>query len=544
MQKYFSSRPTARIAAAATSVALLLGALPQASAQTKLTHYSDVRAGDWFEASAEALLNMGALERSEPQLRPNDPGLRAEMAKLLVLVNDMDLIRPSFSNFDDVRTWAWYYAYVETAANAGWLKGDQDCYRNTRPCTARPLSSVNRAEAAALLVRAFESNRTGDAPVFPDNNIEQWYYEPIQIAADHCILVGDDVTGRVRPGSTMNRAEMVVMFHRASQNLEYGVDCSRTQPQPEEATIESIVALDANTIRITFDMAVNEARVEDESRYDVESIDNGRSINILSATRINDRTVELGLQSDLDNGIFFRVTATNLLTAQGVLFSDSGLVRFVSDIDATPEISDVEVRAGSRIRLTFTADLDADRSEDESRYTVRATASGTIAVRSAIQVDDRTVELTLGQTLANQTSYTVEVSGLRSSAGTVFSDSATFLNDTGNVSFRVTLLGANETPPIVTSASGTGSFTLTANGLVYDITVKDLTGTFVAAHFHRGLAGVAGPVVRAIAFTGNRATGTWVLAADERQDLLAGRLYVNVHTDVYPNGEIRAQLIP
>ncbi len=110
-------------------------------------------------------------------------------------------------------------------------------------------------------------------------------------------------------------------------------------------------------------------------------------------------------------------------------------------------------------------------------------------------------------------------------------------------SFMATLTPGQETFAVVSDGSGQGSFALNGNRLDYDITVSGLTTAITAAHFHSAMPGVAGSPVETITFSGNRATGTWNMTTSERADLLAGRLYVNVHTTRYPDGEIRGQIM-
>jgi hypothetical protein len=115
--------------------------------------------------------------------------------------------------------------------------------------------------------------------------------------------------------------------------------------------------------------------------------------------------------------------------------------------------------------------------------------------------------------------------------------------------FTATLTGDQENPAVTTSATGTGSFTLTSAGLEFSVTVEGLTLT--AAHFHNGAVGVNGGVVRGITsdFTGNTASGIWTstdageeLTPELIVELLAGNLYVNVHTAANGGGEIRGQV--
>ncbi|MDO8649123.1 MAG: CHRD domain-containing protein [Candidatus Peregrinibacteria bacterium] len=109
--------------------------------------------------------------------------------------------------------------------------------------------------------------------------------------------------------------------------------------------------------------------------------------------------------------------------------------------------------------------------------------------------------------------------------------------------FLAVLTGSEQVPQVETGAKGTGVFVLDGSDLQYAITVSGLTGPIIAAHFHQAIPGESGPAVEAITFEGLHAQGRWVgLTQDERDAILRGDIYVNVHTDTQPDGEIRGQL--
>lgn len=123
------------------------------------------------------------------------------------------------------------------------------------------------------------------------------------------------------------------------------------------------------------------------------------------------------------------------------------------------------------------------------------------------------------------------------------------------IHFTARIDGAQEVPPVSTTATGTGSFTLSSDltMLKWSISYQGLSGTLSAAHFHTGAPGVAGPVVKAIAGAGGATeatiSGTWTstdasqpLTAALVDSLLTGRLYVNFHTSANPGGEARGQV--
>lgn len=111
------------------------------------------------------------------------------------------------------------------------------------------------------------------------------------------------------------------------------------------------------------------------------------------------------------------------------------------------------------------------------------------------------------------------------------------------VHLTANLQGAQENPGTGAAGTGAGSFTLTEEGLVYKITVNNLTGAIGAAHIHTGPIGVNGGVTFPITFFGTTSEGIVTgLTPAQRKDLIAGNMYVNVHTAVFPGGELRGQI--
>jgi hypothetical protein len=110
----------------------------------------------------------------------------------------------------------------------------------------------------------------------------------------------------------------------------------------------------------------------------------------------------------------------------------------------------------------------------------------------------------------------------------------------------VKLVGAEETPPTTTSASGTGTISIAADKSVSGtVKTQGLEGT--VAHIHLGAVGQAGPPIITLT-KGNG--GAWSVPAgskltdDQFAAFKAGNLYVNVHSAEHPAGEIRGQLKP
>ena len=108
---------------------------------------------------------------------------------------------------------------------------------------------------------------------------------------------------------------------------------------------------------------------------------------------------------------------------------------------------------------------------------------------------------------------------------------------------KVMLSGANEVPPVTTSASGDGAISIAEDGSVSgSVTTKGVQGT--AAHIHMAAAGNNGPVIVPFTKEGDtyKAPAGAKLNADQLKAFKSGDLYVNVHSAANPNGEIRGQL--
>jgi hypothetical protein len=87
----------------------------------------------------------------------------------------------------------------------------------------------------------------------------------------------------------------------------------------------------------------------------------------------------------------------------------------------------------------------------------------------------------------------------------------------------------------------------TLDTLFYEVQVEGLTGAITGAHFHDGAVGTNGGVLIGITddVDGNRISGHFTgegLNNENIQKFLSGGIYINVHTEMNPAGEIRGQV--
>jgi hypothetical protein len=134
--------------------------------------------------------------------------------------------------------------------------------------------------------------------------------------------------------------------------------------------------------------------------------------------------------------------------------------------------------------------------------------------------------------------------------------------------FVAQLSGAGENPPTSSTALGTATFILKSSLTEIDFTISfgvdvggpPLTTPLQAGHIHFGVPGMNGPVILPFpnlpagmmsgtfsgALTAANLTpaGAIMTFADAVNALETGNTYANLHTSMFPGGEIRGQVTP
>ncbi len=118
-------------------------------------------------------------------------------------------------------------------------------------------------------------------------------------------------------------------------------------------------------------------------------------------------------------------------------------------------------------------------------------------------------------------------------------------------SFKVTLNGAQQVPPVRTAGSGTAAITYdpATRRVTWSITYHGLSGPVTMAHFHGpAAAGKNGPAQIWLTKKGSPVKspikGAATLTAAQAKQFAGGDWYINVHTKANPAGEIRGQVVP
>ncbi|WCR10898.1 CHRD domain-containing protein [Paracoccus stylophorae] len=109
--------------------------------------------------------------------------------------------------------------------------------------------------------------------------------------------------------------------------------------------------------------------------------------------------------------------------------------------------------------------------------------------------------------------------------------------------YTADLSGASEVPANESAATGSADVTVDteAKTVSWTVSVQDLTGEPTAAHIH-GPAGEDENAPPVIDMSDSIMEGSADITDEQIGELQDGQYYVNVHTEEYPDGEIRGQL--
>lgn len=181
--------------------------------------YTDIPDDAWYRPAVQYLLSIGVLDNTQTKFRPNDESNRAEIATLMMRILQKEGDPQSRNSFVDIEDNTWFTEGVYWCADNGLMRGDSNCFGKDN-CSFYPDRSITRAEFAAVIVRGFSKEIGTYVKSFSDVPELTWYHPPVQIAASHCIIRGDEGATTMRPHAPINRAELAVMLHRALEESE------------------------------------------------------------------------------------------------------------------------------------------------------------------------------------------------------------------------------------------------------------------------------------------------------------------------------------
>lgn len=172
-------------------------------ASAALEGFSDRTAiPDWAHSSIATLSEKEVMSgNSDGTFAPDRPMNRAEFCKVLVQATGVEKYLPLESSFPDVERSDWFFDYVETAHEYGWLEGYPDG-------TFQPGSKINRAEAAKIMANAF------GLEVAPEAEDEPWYKKYFRTLLQKELLPHGAEYTDLKPNHNPTRSEIAEQLFR------------------------------------------------------------------------------------------------------------------------------------------------------------------------------------------------------------------------------------------------------------------------------------------------------------------------------------------
>ncbi|MDA2930861.1 CHRD domain-containing protein [Acidobacteria bacterium AH-259-O06] len=109
--------------------------------------------------------------------------------------------------------------------------------------------------------------------------------------------------------------------------------------------------------------------------------------------------------------------------------------------------------------------------------------------------------------------------------------------------YLIPLEEGQEVPPSGSMASGVCTGVLSADQTEFKVVCRHNVADVTGAHIHNGPAGENGPIIFPFDSPTSPILGTAPVDTDFLNNLQAGNLYVNVHSNAFPGGEIRGQIL-
>jgi hypothetical protein len=323
--------------------------VPVANARLSFTDAMEIPS--WAEEAIEELMDQGVINGNDDgSFAPNRQLNRAEVSKIIVLASGVDIDTTGGPHFPDVKDGAWYYDYIETMYNQGWINGYPDGY-------FRPAVGINRAEIAKMVVNAFEIDQDlSGAPHFDDAHESDWFYGYVETVYNNGLMLGYG-DGTFGPANAVTRAETVKVVYEAQ------VVAAPPSSGPTIGTLE--VTLSDDTPRGT-NVPFNATSVPYTTVELTASDDSDVEIRSLTFTRLG-----LGDNDDFDN-VWLEIDGFKIGNDKSINNDDIVELRFnppivvpagqtiVADVVASAKYSSTDKNIGHHNRLALVSADDID----------------------------------------------------------------------------------------------------------------------------------------------------------------------------------------
>ena len=246
------------LATAVTATMVATAFAPVASVAAAETTFPDVDPNVVGQSSADAvaaLAEAGIIKGIDGQFKPGASISRAEASQMVAKLFDLKTGEvKNETTFEDVKDNAWYTGAINSLVEKDILKGKS-------ATSFEPGSDIKRSELALVLVKAYglQDVNVDDVELpYTDVKAGSWYEKSVKILYKEGLLKGTTAT-TFSPDSPMKRVD----FARLAVETDYAHGTKL--PKPTEAVaVESVKAINAKTIEVTFNQEVDRTKAEVE----------------------------------------------------------------------------------------------------------------------------------------------------------------------------------------------------------------------------------------------------------------------------------------
>lgn len=393
-------------------------------AAVKLSDISNSYAKEEIEALVEAGIIGGYADGT---FKPANSITRAEFAKILALVLDLEEDAAAASVFTDVPAWA--KGYVGALVNAELTTG-------VTATTYGSNQNISREQLATFFVRAWDLEEAAEevnlTPKFNDADKVAPYAKANVALAGEIGFINGLPNGNFDPkGNAQRQAVARLAYEFYVNGEEYLAEAEKVikdnEPAPDYATkVEKVFADNLIQVKVEFDGAVESQTASDSDNYTVEGIYDPK---VKSAKVVDETTVVLTLDKAMKNQEEYLLTFNNVRSA------DTSKVLSVTDhafkpVDSTlPFVESVEALGNKTLRIKFNEPI---KAATNTNFKVDDKT-----VLGSINIVNETVVIKLNSTLADG-DYTLTVEGV-----TDYADFKSLKND-----YEFTVVQDNEAPTI------------------------------------------------------------------------------------------------
>jgi len=185
--------------------------------ETEGSAFTDIN-GHWAAVQVQALVYRGIINGyPDGTFRPDQPVTRAEFTAMLAGLLKTGTTPPAKSDFKDVSAGDWFYDAVESAFQAGWVKGFGDG-------TFKPDAIMSREQATSMAANILAGSKI---PVVPESldkftdvkdSTGAWWYPDLVAVYSAGLIKG--MTGAIlAPSAGATRAQAAVIAYGLLQKM-------------------------------------------------------------------------------------------------------------------------------------------------------------------------------------------------------------------------------------------------------------------------------------------------------------------------------------